>query len=427
MTCEIKDINFDTQTKFEKYIFQDSTEKKYSINFNSANKEIIFIKCEFRDDIEFRDIADSEISISFCECIFKGEVKFFVESCKFLYFEDNLYLNKLFITETGTGIDAEIQTILFKSKDEDKHLSFDVKKCSIDVFHCEDIKIMNSVFRQSFIDKFFLTNSHVFSLEFKDIIIKEFESYRNKHIGHLNFSTVKFDSHFSFTNNSSIFNSLSIDRCTFNSTSNFDGSIFLRLKINDSTFDKPVSFQNVEVESIEIEKTNFNGKSFFDEFKVKSAEKCNRKTLRTIKNQLLLQGNQIDYNRFKVLELDRYSSELNFKDNPIDKSILKLYSFSSDYGTNWIKAILITIFGGFIFYLLFFIIYNFNNSFDVKYTNEFFSGYFRFLLITDYYNPLISERIFLSKWYLWIPFILGKIFIAFGIYETVQSFRKYRN
>jgi hypothetical protein len=55
-----------------------------------------------------------------------------------------------------------------------------------------------------------------------------------------------------------------------------------------------------------------------------------------------------------------------------------------------------------------------------------FSGFFRFLLVTDFYNPLETERIYLTNPFSWLIFILGKIFIAFGIYEMIQSFRKFK-
>ena len=59
---------------------------------------------------------------------------------------------------------------------------------------------------------------------------------------------------------------------------------------------------------------------------------------------------------------------------------------------------------------------------------DFLSGYFRFLIVTDFYNPLEKERIFIdnSNTWGWIIFILGKIVLAFGIYEMIQAFRKFK-
>ncbi|WP_026714791.1 hypothetical protein [Flavobacterium daejeonense] len=60
---------------------------------------------------------------------------------------------------------------------------------------------------------------------------------------------------------------------------------------------------------------------------------------------------------------------------------------------------------------------------------DFIYGYFRFFLITDFKNEYYQEgdnilkfNCFLSL----VPFIIGKIAVAFGIYEMIQSFRKFK-
>ncbi|MGA9639334.1 hypothetical protein, partial [Flavobacterium sp.] len=56
----------------------------------------------------------------------------------------------------------------------------------------------------------------------------------------------------------------------------------------------------------------------------------------------------------------------------------------------------------------------------------YFVSLFRFFLITDFYSPFEAGRNYLTNIGSWIPFIFGKIFIAFGIYEMIQSFRKFK-
>ncbi len=59
------------------------------------------------------------------------------------------------------------------------------------------------------------------------------------------------------------------------------------------------------------------------------------------------------------------------------------------------------------------------------------NGFFKYILVTNFDSPLAKENNPISnEMFNYIPsyfvFILGKILIAFGIYEMIQSFRKFR-
>jgi len=58
--------------------------------------------------------------------------------------------------------------------------------------------------------------------------------------------------------------------------------------------------------------------------------------------------------------------------------------------------------------------------------DNFMKGAFRFFLVTDFSSPFRAKGEFFENWGIWIPLILGKIFIAFGIYEMIQAFRKFK-
>lgn len=160
-------------------------------------------------------------------------------------------------------------------------------------------------------------------------------------------------------------------------------------------------------------------------------QKWDRKTLRAIKRELQRGENRIDFNRFRTYELAAHYQELDWKWNSgfIDKSILFLTKISTDFGNSWRKALRFTIVGGFLIYMFLYVIENRSFSIDILNWNNWerlLSGFFRFLLVTDFYNPLETDRIYLTNPFSWIILILGKTVIAFGIYEMVQSFRKFK-
>ena len=112
-----------------------------------------------------------------------------------------------------------------------------------------------------------------------------------------------------------------------------------------------------------------------------------------------------------------------------DAFVLWISDIVSEYGTDWKRALNFTFFSGLLIYLAFFSVENFNQTIDLSNWNNWeklISGFFRFFVVTDFYNPLESDRVYLNNPLSWILFIFGKIVIAFGIYETIQSFRKFK-
>ena len=74
-------------------------------------------------------------------------------------------------------------------------------------------------------------------------------------------------------------------------------------------------------------------------------------------------------------------------------------------------------------------VYNFKLNIDLNDWQDFVYGYFRFFLITDFKNEYYEagERVLKFNSIISLfPFIIGKIAIAFGIYEMIQSFRKFK-
>ncbi|MBE7671712.1 hypothetical protein F7649_11395, partial [Tenacibaculum piscium] len=231
------------------------------------------------------------------------------------------------------------------------------------------------------------------------------------------------------------------EECNFYKYTSFNNSKFCDLHIDTSVFQDIVSFQELELDFIFLDRTIFEKLAFFDDIEIYNLNKCNKKTLRNIKQQLLRADNRIDYDNFRAYELNSFKEELktkirlqpnaNRKKLRRDLTILRVNAFFSNNGTDWLRAIKRTIFVAILFYSIFFIIHNYNQELDFfnkseSAYNDYFIGLFRYFLLTDFHNPLINSREYLVSIKEWIPFVFGKIFIGIGFYHILISFRKYR-
>jgi len=238
------------------------------------------------------------------------------------------------------------------------------------------------------------------------------------------------------------------ENCHFFKLANFNNYWLHKLRIEETTFSDNVSFQQTYFDIVSFIRIIFEKKVWFDDIRIKKIGNCDRTTIRTIKQELQKAENKIDYNRFRIYEFNAYKEEIkqkliDFKKDknhfyhrkrePIQLSrdlfILKISDLVSEYGTDWKRAFYFTTFTGFISFLIFYILENWNYNFDFKYYEDFLYGYFRFFLITDFKNEYYKSGESILKFNCFIsllPFIIGKIAVAFGLYEMIQSFRKFK-
>ena len=246
-----------------------------------------------------------------------------------------------------------------------------------------------------------------------------------------------------------ITNEIKIEDCLFEKNLQFNKTSIYRLQIKDLKCEEIASFQDTFFDEIQIERAIFSQGALFDDIQIKNIDNCDRRTIRTIKLQLQKFDNKIDYNRFRVYEFNAYRKETNHKlkkykkdinrfshrkREPIqlkrDLFVLQISEFVSEYGTDWKRALKFTLITGFLFFTSFYILENFNLSIDSNNWEDFVFGYLRFFLITDFKNEyyetgesVLKFNCFLSLF----PFIIGKIAVAFGLYEMIQSFRKFKS
>ncbi len=118
---------------------------------------------------------------------------------------------------------------------------------------------------------------------------------------------------------------------------------------------------------------------------------------------------------FQKAELDSFYNSIEWQDDPFTKFQLLSMKWSNSYGTNWSRGVVFVLCTN----LLFFAVINFQRPIDFSRFDTFLSDYFT-LLFSITTKPVIYSTPWEVSW-----FWLSRIFIAFGIYQTVTAFRKF--
>lgn len=155
----------------------------------------------------------------------------------------------------------------------------------------------------------------------------------------------------------------------------------------------------------------------------------NRETAYILRHQKENEGDIILSLKYKEIEMRRYNEDfdkLSFlkKIKSLDEiTIVKLNFWSNDYGQSWIRGIIFTLMVSFTFTLLLSIInsevFMLKDLLNLLSNKEFWNKVIEFL-----WFPSVDE---LQSRDLWVVIVLlfGKILVAYGIFQTVSSFRKY--
>lgn len=125
--------------------------------------------------------------------------------------------------------------------------------------------------------------------------------------------------------------------------------------------------------------------------------------------------------KFKSKELEAYDKSLKFSKNRLTKTNLFFSKWSNNFGRDWGRGILFTVIVAIWLYFLY-ACFTFgftskpsfdNLQFHLKYLIKFLSPIHKFTEFKDYENVV---SVFFDY--------LGRIFVAYGIYQTVTAFRK---
>ncbi len=475
-----------TGEEFEKLVYSEDAQlisnyivqihNRLNINLNKVNLKITFSNITFsRNTIKFyKREEDCLHIINFENCIFLSDINFDYCNIQELNFTSNVFnCNNLKINN------SKIFDFSFKEINVIEKGNIEIYKCEVEsCFEIEKIRFIE--FSKLIIkESTFNCTTTIMDCEINQLVIshcffkEHFDYFGNKsnsnnnsyffnrcEFNYSSFFKTKFnnDSHFAdckFLNITKFENTgdeiktiLRFDDCEFLKQVSFNKSRIHKISFNNLKFLDEVSLQETYFDIVEIDRTIFEKQANFDEIQIKQIYNCNRKTIRTIKLQLQKAENKIDYNKFRVYEFNAYRADIKrklkeFKQDkdqlnhrkrePIqlkrDAFVLWISDVVSEYGTDWKRAFNFTFWSGMLIYLFFYSIENYNQTIDVSNWDNWkrlISGFFRFFLVTDFYNPLENDRIYIKNPLSWIIFIFGKVVIAFGIYEIIQSFRKFK-
>jgi uncharacterized protein YjbI with pentapeptide repeats len=417
---------------------------KFIYTFSSRNTIIEFEDCEIEEEIDLRLSLNSNSSVSFQNVIFKKSINIDIKRGAISFSGCRIMLNLFLI-----GEEAHLSLI-------NTQLNGDTKiKGSFREVHCR-ISIGDEI-RGKVFD---FSGNHVLGMaDFSDSQFPE-----------IRFSNTVFGSSFLFMNSIShgggafanvhfskeanfhksilwadtIFNgSLFEDILLFEDAISdgeidFSGAIFKKrvffdriqfkkLTIQHSTFSQIVSFKRCNINQIAISKAVFEEGTDFLHAKISYGD---RETFRIIKNELLKINNNVDALHYKSKEMAAYEMELAWRAHFWNKFLIILNRLSNNHGVSWSRGLFFTLLVGALFYGLYlsslgYLPFQWGwrgwDSFwraagtNIKY-------FIRFFIIThdlDFmkeYKPSAGSFI--------VDFV-GKIFIGYGIYQTVQAFRKH--
>jgi len=164
-------------------------------------------------------------------------------------------------------------------------------------------------------------------------------------------------------------------------------------------------------------------------------EKNKRETFRALKKQFQNQGNNFDALTYSAVETKTYRHQLErqifekgiWKRNIQNYIILGLNHLSNKNNRSWLRGIAFTFIVGFVFFYFSVIATEkYSIGFDNMSWVNFFECvkyYFSFLTPThkiEYMEELKPKTFY----YVWD--FMGRVFVAYGIYQTVQAFRKFK-
>ena len=143
------------------------------------------------------------------------------------------------------------------------------------------------------------------------------------------------------------------------------------------------------------------------------------------------------FTRDKYIKLIKklYLSIIKWLSTVSNYSLLFLNRISNRHGTSYFRSIIFTFSVGIFFYYLSMISstkYSFNNEINWGIFKQNISTYFQFMIPTHQFkylgNDFMRDYVETPNRYEFYFFdILGRIFIGYGIYQTIQAFRKYKS
>lgn len=397
------------------------------ISFKGGSYNSVFFEGEFKKRILFNGNLEIK-NLHFDTSIFQNRIDFEEGNFEFinLYrssFNGLILINDTDYTNTIRNRDLKIHSLVLHSSNFEKDVRIHLKQLEmLNISNCNYNETLNLnnftdensnmimigmdgvnqgsiIFERVYAD-FTLGGINLAHIYFKDLHLHTFYLSEYQNIGSLSFLNIK--SGIFFVINDSISGKLN----------------FLNTDIN--------IFQEIIIANSDIDGANFNkypSKILSSSKSPKAGYGINKKNehisnLKNVYNQLKkiarTKGDIDNANRFESLEHRQllFSKKISF-----DSLLLLLNLVSNNNGRSWFQGVLFTLITGLIFFILYLKTVGISFQFDECYQEYvLFITSFPKLEIVSYYN---------DTWQTQLIIWLSRIFISYGIYQTVAAFRKY--
>jgi hypothetical protein len=337
-----------------------------------------------------------------------------------------------------------LSDILFSSKFKLENINYDLNNRSrVRVNGCQfdipTIIVRDSTVNISFSDMIFKGNKGFYILPCSNSIFW----FNNCHFE-------DFTYFYGFNKGTKNDNILNLKECIFNNLAKFDFDFTEMLTITNTVFQKSAfisigyRFSNLSLYKkfqakyfVIISHLFKKDKELLAKYDWRSTRYVHSSVWCTLKNQALAKNDNINALLYRKYEMNSYLSEIwNSRINFGDIVILFFNWLSNNHGYSWFRGLIFT-FGVWIFFFSFFkmSVDNFSFIHATKYhfmllERSFWTDAFDFLWLPQGLKGLtenlnINNLNKISYILMALSFILGKILIAYGIYQTVSAFRKH--
>ncbi len=476
-TSEFKGYSAFIDTKFYGLANFRIVKFESDIVFSKAHFTVVdFSGTEFTKEIAKFNLVKFHEKATFTNTIFHNIVDFYnTEFHTEVTFEGTEFKNKVHFNEATFIKNASFQWVKFQEIDSSKTIfKGDV---TFDNIEFEDtVSFEGAEFQQEL--KF---NRVEFKQEadFQEAVFNKTSFDFAKFKKDVDFKRSKFNGDISFTYTTFMNNGAFADIPLLKTIS------FYGILLNDKSHiyfyetNKDLKDSDIKDSKITITNTVINGRIDFNSDNIKTIDlkgsdiiglgtlnlmgfdpKCeNYQTATILKNEAIKRNNIIKALEYKAEEKKLYAKALKhhakekiksiFKktNQPDDKNIanikgvqwiseilsILLSRISNNHGQNWIRAVIFTIGIWIIFFGIFYAIVpagvlNINQK-ELTVFNLFAPEFFKYLIPTDY--KLLVKYVDYSEMSSWLKalgasvYFVGKIFIAYGVFETIEAFRKF--
>lgn len=431
--------------------------EKFELSLNRVQQHIHFSNCIF-NGVHF-DLTHSRCSLAFSNCTFNFECQI-INNCEYgkLDFDtqnsnsfhgrfvvianrplDQLFLRNQVFRDLLIEINGKIDTLsITNSIKQNDTIN------AISLFGCGASKVMINFLRLS---SLIVENSQIDLFRVDSIGSPLDVKITNVALHSVLFSNFKFSS-IRFEGNNKVTNDFVFERLSYQSFELIEGAL-INIEISNTSFMCKSRFVYIQSPTIFISQCTFSGPLYFDNIRsprfdlhATSIEgdvfikdvifgKSSVETFTILKSKYINQNDRVNELIFRKEEFEALLRNSIANQKFYDTTILLLSKISNSYGTKWQVGILFTLIVSLLFYFLYIYLLDDAAPFSLGYTNwqSFVCAsdigstyYFKFLDITHDTNFITQKPI--SIWANLVDF-LGRIFIAFGFYQTIQAFRKF--